>query len=70
MIMYHMMADTLGELFCMAKELGINSKHFQEKKNRPHFDICQSKKKLAIDSGKAIEISDKEMIIKFKEKYG
>ena len=51
MLMCHMFADTLKELHEMADKIGINRKWFQDKKILPHYDICQSKKKLAIQNG-------------------
>lgn len=50
MIMCHMVADTLPELHEMADKIGINRKWFQNKK-LPHYDICLSKKELAIQNG-------------------
>lgn len=61
MIMSHMIADSLSELHDMAKKIGVDRRHFQDKKNRPHYDICKQNKKLAIKLG-AIEISDKQII--------
>lgn len=54
-IMCHMISDTEQELFVMAQKIGINLEWYQG----DHFDICLSKKKLAIDYG-AIQISNKE----------
>lgn len=50
MQMCHMMADTLEELHAMADAIGINRKWFQPE-STPHYDICQSKRKLAIEKG-------------------
>jgi hypothetical protein len=72
MIMFHMVADTLEELHNMADKIGVNRKWFQDHKHSlQHYDICKSKKKLAIGFG-AIEMSDREIVIKFKfrEKLG
>ena len=68
MLMSHLIADTLEELHAMAKALGINTIHFQNKPNQPHYDICQAKKKIAISMG-VQEISDKQIILILKEKY-
>lgn len=67
MTMCHMMADTLDELHEMADKIGVNRKWFQGKQPWLHYDICLSKKKLAIRYG-AIEITAREMVLKFKDK--
>lgn len=61
MIMSHMVADSLDELHEMARSIGIDIRHFQNKKDRPHYDICKTKKQIAIHKG-AIEVSDREII--------
>ena len=60
MKMCHMTATSLTELHAMADTIGINRKWFQDK-SIPHYDICQSKKRLAIQNG-AIEVDAKTMI--------
>lgn len=57
MIMCHMFADTDDELHQMAAKIGIARKWFQcpPKASWHHYDICLSKKKLAMANG-AIEI--------------
>lgn len=52
MVMCHMMADTTEELLEMADKIGVDRKWIQ----RPgqlgeHFDICKSKRALAIANG-------------------
>ena len=52
MVMCHMMADTSEELLEMADKIGVDRKWIQ----RPgqlgeHFDICKSKRALAIENG-------------------
>lgn len=70
MIMFHMVADTLEELNLMADKIGVNRKWIQVS-NSPleitHYDICKSKKKLALLLG-AKEMSDREIVVKFKKK--
>lgn len=69
MIMFHMATDgDLEELHQMADKIGIKRKWFQNKNegtiyHDPHYDICKSKKELAIKHG-AIEIDDRELIKK------
>jgi hypothetical protein len=50
MKMSHMLADTLTELHAMADRIGIQRKWFQSK-GTPHYDICQAKRKLALEAG-------------------
>jgi len=59
MMMCHMIADTLEELHLMAGSIGIQRKWFQNKRV-PHYDICKSKRALAVQRG-AIELSSLEM---------
>lgn len=50
MLMSHMLADTLPELHAMADKIGVNRRWFQAN-NIPHYDICQSKRALALRYG-------------------
>lgn len=58
MKMVHMLASTDQELHEIADKIGINRKWWQspEKTSGSHYDICLSKKALAIQYG-AIEIT-------------
>jgi hypothetical protein len=73
MKMSHMVADTDDELHAMADKIGLSRKWFQNKKEDGlhHYDICKSKKLLAISFG-AIQMTDREIVTKFKlrEKLG
>ena len=60
MKMSHMIADSLDELHRMATKIGIQLRHFQDK-DIPHYDVCQSKKKLAMQLG-AVEVSSQELV--------
>lgn len=61
MIMSHMVADTHAELMVMAKRIGLQWRWVQlEGTYREHFDLCQSKRKLAVALG-AREITRKEL---------
>ena len=62
MEMKHMIADTLEELHKMADKIGVKRKWFQNT-NHPHYDICLSKRKLAIKYG-AIPVSSQDLLIK------
>jgi len=59
MIMCHMMADTPEELHEMADKIGVARRHAQHK-TLLHYDICKSKRGLAIEYG-AIPISRREV---------
>lgn len=63
--MSHMAADSLDELHEMAEKIGVATKHFQNKKDKPHYDICQQKKTKAIQFG-AIEVDDRKIIELYK----
>jgi hypothetical protein len=61
MKMSHLVADTKEELLQMVDNIGVQRKWIQ-KEDTPfeHFDICMSKRTLAIKHG-AIEISYREL---------
>ena len=68
MKMCHMLADSEVELLDMAKRIGVNLKWIQFKGTyKCHFDICQSKKKIALELG-AIEITRREVAKLLKDK--
>jgi len=60
MKMSHMLADSLDELHDIARKVGLKKEWFQENKT-PHYDLCQSKRKLAIEFG-AIEINNRKLV--------
>lgn len=66
MKMCHMMADSIEELHEMADKLGLKREWFQPE-STPHYDICQAKRKLAIENG-AIE-ADRYKIVELIRKY-
>jgi len=68
MIMSHMIADTLEELHQMAESIGVARKHFQDKKGKPHYDICKAKKQLVLSLG-GIEVNDRTLIKIFNNNY-
>lgn len=52
MLMCHMVADTHRELIEMAARIGVHNDHLQSAGTyREHFDICQSKRALAVKYG-------------------
>ena len=66
MKMCHMLADSLNELHDMARKLGLKREWFQDNKT-PHYDICQAKRKLAIEFG-AIE-ANRVKVVQLIRKY-
>lgn len=60
MVMSHMVADSLEELHQIAELLGIR-KYFQNKENKPHYDVCRAYKIKAINLG-AKEIDDRDIV--------
>jgi hypothetical protein len=51
MKMCHMIADTLEQLHAMADYIGVARRHFQAHARIPHYDICKSKRTIAIGAG-------------------
>lgn len=61
MVMCHMIADTKRELFRMVDKISVKRKWIQMAGTyREHFDICLSKRRLAIEYG-AIEVTQREL---------
>lgn len=61
MTMCHMIADTPDELHAMADQIGVARKWFQKPPHFPHYDICKSRRILAVAAG-AIE-SDRNTLV-------
>ncbi|WP_211318240.1 DUF4031 domain-containing protein [Pelagimonas varians] len=66
MVMCHMLADSMAELLTMADTIDIDRKWFQPQ-SHPHFDICKSKRVLAVKAG-AIEV-DRRALVEVKQRY-
>lgn len=60
MMMCHMLADRVEDLHAMADKIGIARRWFQNKRY-PHYDICKSKRALAVKLG-AIEIDRQQFV--------
>ena len=61
MVMCHLLADTLDELHAMADTIGVARRHFQGDASTPHYDICKSKRALAVRHG-AIEVDRRRVV--------
>ena len=68
MKMSHMVADTASELYAMADAIGVKRRWVQYPGSaiRMHFDICMSKRALAIKLG-AVPIGMRELAFKTVE---
>ena len=52
MVMCHLFADSHAELMQIAEEIGLQPNWIQHSGTyKEHFDVCQAKRKLAIQSG-------------------
>jgi hypothetical protein len=60
LLLSHMVADSLDELHEMAEKIGVQRKWFQSG-STPHYDVCQTKRKLAILCG-AISVDKRGMV--------
>lgn len=61
MVMCHMIADTEEELHAMAGRIGVARKWYQALASHPHYDICRSKRALAVAAG-AREVTQRELV--------
>jgi len=66
MSMSHMIADTLPELHEMADKIGVARRWFQAKSSFPHYDVCKSKRELAIQLG-AVAVDKRQFVMKMRE---
>jgi Protein of unknown function (DUF4031) len=67
MVMSHMLADTVKELHAMAKHIGMKQTWFQGDSSCPHYDVCLSRRILALQAG-AVEI-DRRGVYEFIKQY-
>lgn len=62
MKMSHLIADTTEELFNMVDKIGVQRKWIQDKGTEyEHFDICLSKRELAVKNG-ATEVTMRQLL--------
>ena len=69
MIMCHMWSEDVEALHDMARAIGIRMQWFQDRKSKrpfPHYDVCKSKRELAISKG-AVEITSRDLVMKVRE---
>lgn len=68
MVMCHMLADTDEELHAMAAKIGV-ARHHHQKAGTPHshYDICLSKRALALRFG-AKNVDSRELVALIKKK--
>ncbi len=70
MRMCHMLADSTAELLAMADQLGVARRWIQDEGTyREHFDICLSKRRLAVHLG-AQEITTAQLVDMLIERSG
>ena len=71
MRMSHMTADTIDELHEMADAIKVHRKWFQgpPKTRTPHYDVCESKRRLAIIFG-AIPETSQQGVTRRKHAHG
>ena len=66
MRMSHLVADTTEELLAMADTIGVKRRWLQHAGTpKEHFDICRSKRLLAIKAG-AIRITQRELGLRLR----
>ena len=65
MQMCHMIADSLEELHTMADRIGVDRRWFQATASFPHYDVCKSKRELAIKFG-TIPLGKRDFVAKIK----
>ena len=62
MLMCHMIADSNAELIEMADTIGVARRWIQHAGTyREHFDICKSKRAMAVRAG-AVEVTSPELV--------
>lgn len=73
MKMCHMIADSTEELLAMVDRIGVHQKYIQCKGTfKEHFDICSSKRTLAINKYGAIPIGmrDYSRMVRGRNEHG
>lgn len=61
MKMCHMIADNENELHAMADKIGVARRWYQVQASHPHYDVCMSKRALAVKHG-AVEIDRYKLV--------
>lgn len=69
MRMSHMVADTDEELEAMARALELKRSWKQSPQRHPHYDVCESKRRRAIQMGaRAVGCRELALLVKSREK--
>jgi hypothetical protein len=66
MIMCHMVADSILDLFEMAEKIGMRAEWFQPR-SFPHFDVSLTRRTLAISN--SAQVIDRRKIVHVKRAY-
>lgn len=66
MWMCHMLADAPSELHAMADKIGVARRWYQLDSSTPHYDVCKTKRALAVAAG-AIE-TDRQGVVRLIRK--
>jgi hypothetical protein len=68
MLMCHMVADDPHELLAMAARIGVDVRWLQHRgTEREHFDVCKSKRALAVRAG-AKEVTSRDIVAVIRAK--
>ena len=68
LVMCHMIADSTEELQAMADRIGVARRWIQKAGTwAEHYDICLSKRSLAVEHG-AVEITSKELVVILRQR--
>lgn len=64
----HLIADSINELHDFASNIGLKPDWFQQKPEKPHYDVKGMMRKRALDNGAQL-VSSKEIVRVLKENY-
>ncbi len=61
MMMCHLFSLDVEALHAMASRIGVDRRWFQNKPGFPHYDICKSKRAIAVSLG-AVEVDRRRFV--------